>query len=143
MKRFLLLVVFGSCVLSSNLFAQNGKPWPKTLLWKISGNGLAKTSFLYGTMHLQDKRLFYFGDSLYHYLEQADGYSMEIDLREMMDSVMQKLVNENEDDIVDSKRLERKEEKKKIIDSLLKNVKQFNDKQSKKQLQKFRRERMD
>jgi uncharacterized protein YbaP (TraB family) len=130
-------------VFSSNLIAQNGKPWPHTLLWKISGNGLAKNSFLYGTMHLQDKRLFYFSDSLYHYLEQADGYSMEIDLREMMDSVLQKLIDEGENYIFDSKRLERKEEKKKIIDSLMQNVKVFNDKQSKKQLKKFREERME
>lgn len=142
MKRFFVLLLILS-VLSPNLNAQNGKPWPNTLLWKISGNGLTKSSFLYGTMHLQDKRLFYFTDSLYHYLEQADGYSMEIDLREMMDSVMQKLLDDREEEIFDTKRFDRKEEKKKILDSLLQNVKLYNDKKSKKQLQRFRQEKMD
>src|SRR5688572_15973054 len=143
MKRFLLLVVFGSCVLSSNLFAQNGKPWPKTLLWRISGNGLAKTSYLYGTIHLQDKRLFYFSDSLYHYLEQADGYSMEIDANQMLDSVIQKMIDVREAELIDKKRLVHKEEKKKIVDSLLKNLKLYNDKSSKKELEKLRKEKMD
>ena len=41
--------------------------WPNTLLWKISGNGLTKPSYLFGTMHLQDKRIFNLGDSFYHH----------------------------------------------------------------------------
>ena len=106
MKRLCLLFLILS-IFTSNLLAQNGRSWPNTLLWKISGNGLTKSSFLYGTMHLQDKRLFYFTDSLYHYLEQVDGYSMEIDLREMMDSVLHKLIDEDGDYVFDSKRMER------------------------------------
>src|SRR5882724_606772 len=52
--------------------------YPPTLLWRISGNHLAKPSYLYGTMHLADRRLFYFGDSLYSCLAQADGSAMEV-----------------------------------------------------------------
>ena len=63
---------------------------PSSLLWRISGNGLDKPSFLYGTIHLSDKRLFYFGDSLYHYLEQADGFDMEIDADSMINAVVRK-----------------------------------------------------
>ncbi|HKO80940.1 MAG TPA: TraB/GumN family protein, partial [Chitinophagaceae bacterium] len=36
-----------------------------TLLWRISGNGLTRPSYLFGTIHLTDKRVFNFGDSLY------------------------------------------------------------------------------
>lgn len=50
------------------------------LLWRISGNGLERPSYLYGTMHLADKELFYFGDSLYAALEHTDGFAAELDL---------------------------------------------------------------
>ena len=55
------------------------KSYPNTLLWRISGNGLQKPSFLFGTMHLEDRRLFMFGDSLYTCLEKAEGFAMEVD----------------------------------------------------------------
>jgi len=52
---------------------------PNTLLWRIAGNNLQKPSYLFGTMHLKDARIFNFTDSLYHYLEQSEGFAMEID----------------------------------------------------------------
>lgn len=69
--------------------------WPSSLLWRISGNGLDKPSYLYGTMHLKDRRLFYFGDSLYQSLENSAGFAMEIDPNEMMDSVYSRLSADN------------------------------------------------
>jgi hypothetical protein len=39
-------------------------------------------------MHPQDKRLFQFGDSLYHALEQREGFAMEINAAEMVDSMI-------------------------------------------------------
>ena len=54
------------------------KPLPNTLLWRISGKGLTKPSYLFGTMHLTDKRLFRFDDSVYHAIEYCDGFAMEI-----------------------------------------------------------------
>lgn len=54
-----------------------------TLLWRISGKGLTKPSYLYGTIHLTDKRVFQFGDSLYMALEQADGFAAELDMNRL------------------------------------------------------------
>jgi uncharacterized protein YbaP (TraB family) len=142
MKRGYLVLLLLCCIFSSSIQAQTTPAWPKTLLWRISGNGLSQNSFLYGTMHLQDKRLFYFPDSLYKYLEQADGYALEIDLQELMDSVMQKIIDQKEDEIVDKRRLDRPADKKKLIDSLLQNVIKHKDKASKKQLEKIRNEKM-
>ncbi|PWU03862.1 MAG: hypothetical protein C5B52_02565 [Bacteroidetes bacterium] len=62
----------------SNICQAQEAGTPKSLLWRISGNGLSKNSYLFGTMHLQDKRLFYFTDSLYSYLGSAEGFAMEI-----------------------------------------------------------------
>lgn len=86
-----LFVLLSLVVISGNLFAQ--KKWPATLLWKISGNGLQKDSYLYGSMHLQDKRLFHFPDSLYHFLEKADGFAMEVNINEMIDSMIMNAFN--------------------------------------------------
>lgn len=51
---------------------------PSTFLYRISGNGLAKPSFIWGTIHVDDQQVFNFPDSLYRYLEQADVYAMEV-----------------------------------------------------------------
>ena len=140
MKRrtlFLLLFTFSLVV----LHAQSGSSWPKTLLWRISGNGLSKNSFLYGTMHLQDKRLFQFGDSLYHYLEQAEGCALEVNVQEFMDSILQKVLSEKEEEIMSDREDDHKEEKK-LIDSLIENVKVNKDKKSKKTLEKIRQSKI-
>ena len=46
---------------------------PKSLLWRITGNGLKQPSSLFGTIHLTDKRLFRLGDSVYNAIEKTDG----------------------------------------------------------------------
>jgi uncharacterized protein YbaP (TraB family) len=82
-RTILLILLF--IFLANASFSQ--QTWPSTLLWRISGNGLTKPSFLYGTMHLQDKRLFNFGDSLYQSLEKVEGFALEIDFKEYLDSM--------------------------------------------------------
>ena len=54
------------------------KKYPKSLLWKISGKGLQQPSYLYGTIHLTDKRVFNFSDSLYRAIESTNGLAIEI-----------------------------------------------------------------
>jgi uncharacterized protein YbaP (TraB family) len=48
-----------------------------SLLWRISGNGISKPSYLFGTMHVYDKKAFNFKDSLYTFLEQVEGLALE------------------------------------------------------------------
>jgi uncharacterized protein len=52
----------------------------QSLLWKISGNGLASTSYLYGTIHIKDKRVFEWSDSVCNRIIQCDAFAPEIDL---------------------------------------------------------------
>ena len=49
-----------------------------SLLWRISGNGMAKPSYLFGTIHLQAKKLFNFPDSLYTAIDNTDVFALEI-----------------------------------------------------------------
>lgn len=50
----------------------------QSLLWKVSGKGLNKPSYIYGTIHIQDKRVFQFGDVVEEKFSECDAYAMEI-----------------------------------------------------------------
>lgn len=142
MKRtFLFFVLCQLFALPPVLNAQKSST-PKTLLWRISGNGLKKDSYLYGTMHVQDKRVFNFSDSLYYYLEKADGYAMEVDLRDFIDSMIQRAVTDREagffQDDEEETMTKPSGKKNATIDSLLKLVKDKNDPASRKKLIRMR-----
>ena len=51
-----------------------------SLLWEISGNGLEKPSYLFGSFHLNDRRLFEFSDSTYVALNSVDAVALETDV---------------------------------------------------------------
>ncbi len=66
MKKILFLLTF----LSIAAFAQEKKY--QSLFWEISGNGLAKKSYMYGTMHVSDKVSFHLSDSFFEKLLASD-----------------------------------------------------------------------
>ena len=49
------------------------------LLWKISGPGLAKPSYLYGTMHVSNKVAFQLSEEFFTALDQCDRVALEMD----------------------------------------------------------------
>ncbi len=55
-----------------------------TLLWRISGNGLAKPSYLFGTMHMICANDIGVSDSLKQAISQADKVYLELDMDDMM-----------------------------------------------------------
>ena len=66
MKKILFL--FSLLFFSS--FAQEKKY--QSLLWEVSGNGLQKKSYIYGTMHVSDKVSYHLSDAFYTHLLEAD-----------------------------------------------------------------------
>src|SRR6266496_767709 len=52
------------------------KKYP-SLLWEITGNGLQKPSYLFGTMHVSDKLAFHLGDSFYHAIKNVQMVALE------------------------------------------------------------------
>ena len=54
------------------------KKYP-TLLWEISGRGLKKPSYLFGTMHVSSKLVFHLSDSFYLDIKSADVVALELD----------------------------------------------------------------
>ncbi len=71
---FALFLVF-------SLTAQTAKKTPKynSLLWEITGNGLKKPSYLFGTMHVSSKMVFHLSDSFYSAVQGTDMVALELD----------------------------------------------------------------
>lgn len=89
MKRTLWLTAL---IVFAGLFAsgQNGKtPGPaslnNTLLWRISGKGLQKPSYLFGTMHLLCADDIALSDSLKTAISRADNVYLELDMNNMFE----------------------------------------------------------
>ena len=61
------------------LLASNTQAQYKSLLWKISGNGLKDTSYLYGTMHVADPRIIDLSNRAKPYFDASKAFAMEID----------------------------------------------------------------
>lgn len=88
---FCLLAAFFLCTVT---YSQPSVP--KTLLWRITGKGLKNPSYLYGTMHLTDKRLFNLGDSVYRAIERSEGLAIEVNPDEMAAYYINKAFDEAE-----------------------------------------------
>ncbi len=58
-------------------------PTEKSVFWKISGNGLKKASYLYGTIHLIPKDDFKIPAAVTDALEDSKRVAFEIDMKEM------------------------------------------------------------
>ncbi len=57
----------------------------KSLLWEISGNGLAQTSYLYGTIHMIGADDFFLTEKTKEAFQKAEKLTLEINMEEMMD----------------------------------------------------------
>jgi uncharacterized protein YbaP (TraB family) len=62
------------------LYAQqkNNTPAYPSLLWEITGNGLKKPSYLFGTMHVSSKLAFHLSDSFYTAIQSVDAVALEL-----------------------------------------------------------------
>ena len=60
----------------------------QSLLWEITGNGLTKPSYLYGTMHVSDKMVFNLPDSFFIAIKNCNAVALELDMGLWMDDIM-------------------------------------------------------
>ena len=77
MKRTFIFVFLFSSLLSCSQSKYN------SLCWKIYDNGLTDTSYLYGTMHVQDSRVFQFKNGIQEAFNRCEIFALELN----MDSV--------------------------------------------------------
>ena len=72
-KYTMLFTIIFTCL----FFSPTAKS--QSLLWEISGNGLQESSYLFGTIHISDKRVFNFNDSVFAKIDECDAFTMEIE----------------------------------------------------------------
>jgi uncharacterized protein YbaP (TraB family) len=77
MKRISAGLLFA--LVSVSVFAQNNKE-NNTLLWKISGNGLEKPSYLFGTIHMLCADDALLSDNLKKVISECDEVYFEVDM---------------------------------------------------------------
>jgi uncharacterized protein YbaP (TraB family) len=80
MRKFCLLAVsFLLLVVNTNAQVQKKQvaKYP-SLFWEITGNGLTKPSYLFGTMHVSSKMVFHLSDSFYHAIKSVDAVALEL-----------------------------------------------------------------
>ncbi|MET0463606.1 MAG: TraB/GumN family protein [Chitinophagaceae bacterium] len=89
----LTFLVLNSCAQKSKTRPTNSSAEEKTLLWKISGNGLEKPSYLFGTIHVLCKDDAVLSDNLLTAIANADNVYLEVDLSNMLEafSVLSKM----------------------------------------------------
>ncbi|HOZ29811.1 MAG TPA: TraB/GumN family protein [Bacteroidales bacterium] len=107
MKKSILLVLVFLVGISS--FSQS-------LLWKVSGKKMKTPSYIYGTIHIQDKRVFSYDQTVTDAFESCDAFAMEIlmdelDQEEIKDAMLMK--DNSLDKLLTS-------EQYKILDSIVK-----------------------
>ncbi|MEO6524750.1 MAG: TraB/GumN family protein [Mucilaginibacter sp.] len=83
------LIVFILLISAFTGFAQQKNSYD--LLWKISGKGLTKPSYLFGTMHVKDKRAFGFSDSVMVSIRKCDAFALEVHPDTLVSAVFAKL----------------------------------------------------
>ncbi|MEN9398917.1 MAG: hypothetical protein RL632_18 [Bacteroidota bacterium] len=84
MRKFVLLFTLFFLTCSNFLDAQSIQR-KNELLWEISGNGLKTKSYLYGSLHSNDKRLFRLSDSVYVALNATKSVVLETDIFSLFD----------------------------------------------------------
>ena len=76
--RFRKLIILLCLIISPGIYFL--KVHAQSLLWKISRGDLETASYLYGTIHIKDKRVFEFSDSVLIAFEKCEAFVIEVDL---------------------------------------------------------------
>ncbi len=87
-KLISLFIILFFCF---NIKGQNVDRSNYQLLWEISGKNFEEPSYLFGSMHVEDERVFEFCDSMLVYFEKCDGFAGELHFDSMMVYVMQNI----------------------------------------------------
>src|SRR5688572_4227679 len=96
MKRATIIILL---LLPYLLYAQprsKSKRYP-SLLWEISGNGLERPSYLFGTMHVSSKLAFHLADSFYLGIRNADIVALETNPESWQEDMSRYDVNADND----------------------------------------------
>lgn len=103
MKKLGTGLLMGLMALTSCAQKEETVKGDKSLLWKISGNGLEKPSYLFGTIHMLCKEDANLGDNMIKAIKNTDAVYLELDMDNLFDmlSVMNKMNMQNDTTLAD------------------------------------------
>jgi uncharacterized protein YbaP (TraB family) len=71
-----LIIIFST----ASSIAQPSAPQYPSVFWKVTGNGIKKPSYIYGTMHVSNKLVYHLSDTFYSAIQSVDVVANEINL---------------------------------------------------------------
>jgi len=111
-KRYLLIIIFSFLFFSNLSYAQNRENYQ--LLWEIKDTVNDRTSYLFGTMHIKDKRVFNFSDALLPAIKNTEVFALEVHPDSIMVAINSRLKFKTENiykEILTTKEYEKLNEK--------------------------------
>jgi hypothetical protein len=101
--KYLLPLIALGCSASKQIGQQPPAPLEKSLLWEISGKGLEKPSYLFGTMHLICEDDAVLSDSLKGAIQNTERVYFEVDMDNLMEMllIMTKMKMKNDTTLAD------------------------------------------
>jgi uncharacterized protein YbaP (TraB family) len=95
MKKIVLLAFsFSFALLLGAQLNTNPKKYP-SLFWEISGNGLSRPSYLFGTMHVSSKLVFHLPDSFYLAIKNVDVVALETNPESWQEDLVKYDIDDN------------------------------------------------
>lgn len=85
---YLLPLIALSCSATKQIVQQQPAPLEKSLLWEISGQGLEKPSYLFGTMHMICEEDAVLSDSLKVAIQHTERVYFEVDMDNMLEMLL-------------------------------------------------------
>jgi len=91
-RQYLKLSFFLFALIAISKDLKSQAPTENATLWKISGNGLSETSYLFGTIHMMCKEDYKMSDRVVEAVQKSDRIALELDMDDPQLQVkMQKL----------------------------------------------------
>ena len=78
MIKKILVALFALLIITPSTAQKIKKGKYPGILWQITGNGLQKPSYLFGTMHVSSKMVFHLSDSFYYAMQHVDEVALEL-----------------------------------------------------------------
>jgi uncharacterized protein YbaP (TraB family) len=73
-----------------------------SLLWEITGNGIHKPSYLFGTIHVYDSSIFKIPEEVYTAIDLCDNFALEIDVNNIdQNKLLQRIMVDDTDSTLD------------------------------------------
>ncbi len=97
------LITLSSCAQAVKKEKNKADKVEKSLLWKITGNGLEKPSYLFGTMHILCKDDAHLSENMVEAIKSADKVYFELDMDNLLDMLgaMTKMKMKNDTTLAD------------------------------------------